>query len=265
MIAMGSPRSGDFGGGSILAYKYDDLSRQWNSYGTIVQGQEGEAVGYSVSLSDTGTAMAVGYPRAINLDGVANAGKAAVYIIAGSEWQLLGREIYGVSEDNHDGTSVAISLDGSVIVIGGRDRSEVNSATAEIIMESTGHCTVYKYESFADEWQFEHSIEGKAAGERLGSSVAISPDGSVVSCGGVGGVNEKSQTSGVVRMWNRMAMEESTIWPREEVSGSNADGSAFGNSASISGSGEHIIIGAPRWGSSNGASAGAVQLFSDSS
>jgi len=103
---------------------------------------------------------------------------------------------------------------------------------------------------------------GKDSEERLGSSVAISPDGNVVACGGVSGVSRDSKKSGVVRLWNRRMSQGSTIWPREE--GNDAEGAMFGTSVAISADGEHVIIGAPSWSGANGGSnsTGAIQIFS---
>jgi len=261
VIAMGSPKGGTYQGGSILAFKYNVISSGWDPYGSMVRGlSSGVAAGYSISLSGTGSTMVVGFPRAANLDGSSNAGKVAVYFMRGSEWQLVGQEIYGEAAGEIDGTSVAMSQDGSVLVIGGMGRSDVNASTGEVILKSTGHCRVFQFQF--SEWEFQYSIEGKAFEERLGSSVAVSPDGNIVACGGVNGVNGNSKKSGVVRLWNRVTLQESTIWPRER--GNDLDGATFGTSLAISADGEYVIVGAPTWiGTNGGASAGAIQIFRD--
>ena len=67
--------------------------------------------------------------------------------------------------------------------------------------------------------------------------------------------------SGVVRLWNRVTLQESTIWPGVEVA--DVEGATFGTSVAMSGDGEYVIVGAPTWGSGNGGgtSAGAIQMF----
>ena len=256
---MGSPKGGTYKGGSILAFKYNVISSGWDPYGSMVQGlSSGEAAGYSISLSGTGSTMVVGFPRAVSVDESSNAGKVAVYFMSGSEWQLMGQEIYGEAAGEIDGTSVAMSQYGSVLVIGGKGRSEVDATTGKVILKSTGHCRVYQFQS--SEWGFQYSIEGKASEERLGSSVAVSPDGNIVACGGVSGVNGNSKKSGVVRLWNRVTLQESTIWPRGEDD--DVEGATFGTSLAISANGEYVIVGAPTWsGADGGASAGAIQIF----
>jgi len=157
VIAMGSPKGGTEGGGSILTFRYNYVSSEWDPYGSMIQSLVGENAGYSISLSDTGSTLAVGLPKALNLDGESNAGKAAVYSMNGSDWELLGREVHGEAEGDVDGTSVAMSYDGSVAVIGGKGHSEVDASTGNVILQSTGHCRVYQFQS--SEWKFQHSMK----------------------------------------------------------------------------------------------------------
>ena len=254
VIAVCSPR-GNFGEGTVTTLKYNNISNQWDSYGTTIYG-----AGYSTSLSYTGSTIAVGFPRATNSDGLNDAGRTDLYSMNGSEWQLSGKEIYGESGGNLDGVSVAMSRDGNFVVIGGRDRSEVNSTTGETVLEFSGHCSVYQLQANGTGWELKGSIRGEVAGERLGTSVSISLDGSIVACGGIGGMNDNSQKSGVVRLWNRVEMEESTIWPQGQES--DLEGAAFGASVSMASDGEHLLAGAPTFGSSNEASSeGAIQIF----
>lgn len=256
---MGSPAGGDYRGGSIRAFKYNDLSSKWDPYGSLIQSPTaGEAAGFSISLSGNGSTMVVGFPKAANSEGIINAGRTAVYSMGDSGWQLLGDEVFGEAESFIDGTSVAMSQDGSVVVIGGKGRNEVNGTSGDVIFRSTGHCRIYQFQS--TQWEYQHSIVGKGNEERLGSSVAVSPDGNVVACGGVSGVKGNSK-SGVVRLWNRATSQESTIWPRGEVA--DLESSAFGTSLALSGDGEFIIVGAPNWSLVNGAGtpAGAIQIF----
>ena len=104
---------------------------------------------------------------------------------------------------------------------------------------------------------------GEAAEERLGSSVAVSPDGTMVGCGGPNGVNVNSGKSGVVRLRHRVTLQESTLWPR--AAGNDVGGASFGTSVAISADGEYVMVGAPTWsGIHDGASsAGAIQMFRD--
>ena len=277
VVAMGSPGTNG-GGGTIVTFRYKDgfdgaATYGWEQFGNTIEAPStGEAAGYSISLDLTGLKMVIGFPLAKNFAGSADAGKAAVYFMApgtaesfysGTEatsdgWTLLGEEIFGESEGVMDGSSVAISTDGSIVVIGGRGHSVVNNATGEE-MNSVGHCRVYQFGS--DGWILQHTITGQAPDERLGTSVSVSRDGNVVSCGGVSGANGDSNISGVVRMWDRQTLRESTIWPRAG-SGADTEGATFGESVALSGDGEYLLVGAPTWTTTiGGSAAGAIQMF----
>lgn len=252
LVAIGSPKGGASGGGSLITYRYNDGSDGntggWSSYGSTIEGLSGEASGYSVSLSNSGFLMTVGSPKASNPEGASNAGKTSVYVMSESQWVLLGQEIYGQLSEDIEGTSVALSDDGTLLVTGAKGRAE-NGAT------NAGICSIYEFKN--QQWELSKNLAGQE-GERLGSSVAISPDGSTVACGGVTAVLD-GMVSGVVRVWNRRTSKESRIWPR----GGDADEAAFGTSLSISSDG-FLVVGAPQWSGSSGESfAGAVQIFAE--
>jgi hypothetical protein len=263
VIAMGSPKGGTVGGGSIITYKYNDSSFTWDLHGRIESSTAGEDAGYSMYLSDDGSKMAVGVPRAANTFGPSttgkHAGKTAVYSMSGLGWQVLGQEVFGESQGDLDGESVAMSQDGSVVVIGGKGRSAVTT-TGEVYLKSTGHCRVFLFE--AGEWTFLHALVGSSPEEHLGAAVAVSSDGNTVACGGASGANVNSEKNGVVRLWNRVTLKESTIYPRE--AGNDMDPATFGMSLALSAHGECVTVGAPSWSGADGevSSPGAIQIFS---
>merc|ERR1712085_199294 len=119
----------------------------WDQYGSRGQSfttGDNWAAGYSISLSDK--TMVVGFPKAANMMGSINAGKVAVYSMSEQEWQVSGQEIYGEAQGDLDGDSVAISQDGSIIVVGGKGWSEKNATTGEVILKSAGYCRVFRQE-----------------------------------------------------------------------------------------------------------------------
>lgn len=247
---MGSPRGKD-GDGSVMTFKHD--GSEWKQLGDVVKGSSaGEEAGYSVSLNDTGSTMAIGCPKSRKAKG-----KVEVYVMNDSgNWVLTGQPLVGDAEDDLDGSSVAISQDGSIVVIGGRGHSESN-------MSSAGHCRIYQFSP--DQWGLQFTIVGKNADERLGSSVAVSRDGNVAACGGVSGVSGGDSASGVVRLWNRKTMKESTLWPRA-LFGSEAFGASFGESVALSADGANVVVGAPDWGATGEGGSGSdftgdVQVF----
>jgi hypothetical protein len=270
---MGCPGSNE-GGGTVVTFRYNDGldgdAYGWDQYGSVIKGlPTGEAAGYSISLDGTGLMMVVGFPMSTNSAGSSDAGKASVYVMVDAtsdsfysgteatpgEWKISGEEIYGALEGDMDGSSVAISMDGSTVVIGGRGHSVVNSTTGEI-MNSAGQCHIYQFASGI--WDLQQTIRGRTIDERLGTSVAVSRDGNVVTCGGVSGVTSDSIISGVVRLWDKRTSRESTILPR----GDDTEGVTFGESVAFSEDGEYLLVGAPTWTTvGGGAAAGAIQIF----
>jgi len=246
-IAVGSPKGGSEGGGSVLTYQYNGA--EWVSIGSEIAGTTTEAsVGYSVSLNSDGSILAVGNPKAKNRDGFMNAGKVATYALIDSEWQLEG-EVFGQSSEDVEGTSIALSPNGEFLVTGSKGRNGDDGA-----IESSGACQLYQNAS-GRRWRLRSTLMGQSEDEHLGSWVSISRDASVFACGGINGALQ-GNTTGVVRTWNRRTSTESAIWPRSE----NPELSAFGYSLSFSPIG--LAIGAPDFSGNGGSMAGVVEIFS---
>lgn len=83
-----------------------------------ITGENGNALGYSISLNDDGTAIAIGAPLDTN-----NAGKVFVYRYTGTTWQQQGNFISSFCEENlcdsgRAGYSVSLSSDGNTVGLG---------------------------------------------------------------------------------------------------------------------------------------------------
>jgi len=248
-VAVGAPRGGGSVGGAVSTYRFEDGSI-WAPYGTVLEGVSGEAFGYATSLSYDGNLLAVGAPKAMNPQGASNAGKASVYYLYGSEWlPLPGKELHGTSADGIAGSSIALSQDGSILVVGGKGRGN------DYGLKNVGHCQIYE---FGTDWELLHSMEGQTENERLGSSVAVSKNGNVVACGGEAAIYDGVGT-GIVRVWNRETSTSSVIWPR------NSDGGAlFGSTLSLREDGKILAVGAPERNSVTvGSKAGSVDVYED--
>ena len=135
----------------------------------------GDNSGYSVSISNDGSTIAIGSP---GYDGIRN-GQVHVFENIGGIWTQIGQEINGENEDDHFGSSVSLSGDGSILAIGAPD----NEDTPEI----AGHVRVF--ENISGVWtQIGDDIDGVAGtgGEvfppqvRFGAYVSISNDGSIL-------------------------------------------------------------------------------------
>ena len=253
IVAMGAPKGGN-GGGAVEAFKYglnSSLALVWLPHGSVVMGPAlDEAAGYSISLSHNGRIIAIGSPKASNPIGAPFSGKTSVYSFTGIGWMKVS-EIFGDAASDIDGTSVALSGDGKVLVVGGKGRDE-NS------LSNVGYCRIFEWKDTP--FGFSYSLIGEIAEERIGYFVAISPDGNVVSCGGVNGNLNGVANTGTVRVFNRGTLQESTIWPRGDTI-STWEASSFGSSIALSSDGRYLVVGAPAWSGSSGDLNGAVQVF----
>ena len=98
----------------------------------------------------------------------AYSGQVRIYRYNTGAWTQIGTDIDGEASGDQSGTAVSLSADGSSVAIGaiGNDGNGAQS----------GHVRVYR--NNADIWtQVGADIDGEAAGDRSGRSVALSSDG----------------------------------------------------------------------------------------
>ncbi|GAB4153709.1 MAG: hypothetical protein Tsb0033_00610 [Winogradskyella sp.] len=155
----------------------------------------------------------------------------------------IGQDINGEMEFDESGFSVALSDDGSIVAIGakGNDGNGNNS----------GHVRVF--ENISGVWtQIGQDIDGEAADDLFGSSVAISSDGTIVAIGAT-----SNDDNGHVRVFENI----SGVWTQI---GQDLDGEAsidfFGDEVALSSNGDILAVGA--FGNNgNGNNSGHVRVF----
>ena len=253
VVAMGSTKGGANEGGIVSTY----VAPNWQLLGSIIEAKTPrDVLGFSVALSGDGTMVAVGGVKAPSPDRVANAGRAEVFALNGTAWSSIF-EVYGDTRQGYDGSSVALSTDGNLFVVGGRGYT-IDGGSAPAL----GRCRIYER---TEDGQYEllHTILGENEREELGWSSSMSNDGSKVACGGKGGKMSDWGTTGVARVWDRVSLLQSEILPRGERF-SSVEGSGFGSSVSLSGDGSSLVAGAWEWNSGNVTSIGSVFSFSTS-
>ncbi len=124
MIVVGAPNSGINGKGSghVRIYLLDDNRINWKQIGGDIDGDmSGDRLGHSVSLAANGTIVVIGAPHA-HVNEKIRSGEVKVYQLdsAGSNWERLGKSIFGENDSDMFGWSVDISSDGNTIAIGSR-------------------------------------------------------------------------------------------------------------------------------------------------
>ena len=203
--------------GLVNVYKYDS---GWTKVGAdIVGGGASYKLGTSVSMKNTvasGPIVAIGIPGN-------DQGKVRVYEYdTGTAWALDGSEISGKTTGDAFGTSVSIPDDASRVVAGGPENTS-----------STGYIRIYEYSS-SDWSQMGSDINGAAVGDKFGTSVSFSGDGSRVAAGSPG--NGKGDV--------KVYVYENSVWTKlgETIIGTITN-DQFGHSVSLSTNGLRLGVG----------------------
>ncbi len=138
-----------------------------------VQGMLG-ASGHNLSLSSDGSILAIGAP--LNNSNGNDAGLVEVYKNTPTGW-VKTAHIEGENAEDKLGSSVSLSSDGSTLAIGAPFYDGISG-------DDSGYVLVYKYDASLDSWdKAGNNFEGKAAGDKLGHSVSLASDGSIIAIG----------------------------------------------------------------------------------
>ena len=209
---------------------FNNSSGSWNQIGNDIDGiVENDYTGTCVALSDDGTTVAV---SAIGHSGtgLTDNGCVRVYENQSNNWVKIGSDIEGSSTNDNFGTSVAISQDGSIVVIGATNYQSGNEGYAKIYKNNSGTWT-----------QIGDTIVGSGASDRLGNSVSISLDGSIIAIGIKNSTTANGTESGEVKIYQ----DVSGTWTQlgNSILGDDSNYN-FGYSVSLSGNGQLISVGA---------------------
>ena len=245
-VAIGANKNDGNGNDSGHVRVYTLTNNVWTQIGGDIDGEAaGDETGRSVAMSADGSRVAIG---AINNDGTgSNAGHVRVYTLTNNAWTQTGGDIDGEAAGDETGRSVAMSADGSRVAIGANKNSGNGTWS--------GHVRVYTLTNNA--WtQTGGDIDGEAAGDLSGYSVAMSADGSRVAIGAV-------QTGGTVNGSGHVRVYTLTnnAWTQTggDIDGENvSDQSGFSVAMSVDGS--RVAIGA-RYNAASGAYSGHVRLY----
>jgi hypothetical protein len=230
--------------GHVRVYKYKN--NNWTQIGSDIDGEDADdRSGISVSLSADGSALAIG---AIGNDSNGtNSGHVRVYKNISGVWTQIGSDIDGEATGDMSGYSISLSGDASTVAIGaiGNDSNGTDS----------GHVRIFKNRN--NIWsQIGSDIEGEKAGDKLGASVSISYNGTIVAIGAIG--NDSNGTdSGHVRVFQN----NNDTWTQigADIEGKTA-GDQFGYAVSLSNGGNILAIGATS-NNDNGVNSGQVRMY----
>ena len=247
-VAIGAPEKKgltNYNDGVVRVYDYN--GSQWTPVGGDIEGDTANYSGYSVAMSSDGSRIAIGEP----FDN-GNRGRARVYDYIGSQWTQVGLDIDGEGSIDKCGWSVAISSDGSRVAVGAIG----NDGTSGLTQDERGHVRVYEYNG--SQWnKIGQDIDGEAADDESGWSVALSSDGSRVVIGA-----PFNDGNGNLSGHTRVYEYSNSTWNKI---GQDIDGEAIadesGRSVAISSDGTRIAIGAPKNNGTNTGDVGHVRLY----
>lgn len=185
--------------------------------------------GWSIALSDDGDIAVISALR--DDSGASNAGAVYVYNRSGSTYTLDQQLISSViSGGDFFGRSVAISRDGTTIVVGASGVAP-SSAGAAYVFTNDGSPT----------WTEKQKIVGSdtAGGDNFGWDVAVSDDGTTII---VGAQSQGGTSAGAAYVFTG----DGNTWTQEQkITASDAGGSDFfGRSVAISDNGNAAVVGA---------------------
>ena len=238
--------------GQVSVFEYNTLSSTWMRLGQNITGDETyDYFGSSVALNEDGTVLASGAIGVAKNGAFAGSVRVFKYNATANSWKKIGNDIFGDTEYDWFGVSIALSLDGNTLAVGaggynGKDKD--------------GYIKVYQYWKDGNEWrQMGQSLIGEAAGDRFGISVDLSEDGYTLVGGGYGSDSDLHNETGHARVFKYDDSRRRWNMVGQAIEGENENDGA-GRAVAISGSGTRVAVASP-FHDPNGKQTGQVRVF----
>ncbi len=245
-VAIGAPdNEGAMGGNFGHVRIFENQAGDWTQIGDDIDGEAAEDnSGYSVSLSEDGSIVAIGAP--FNDGTHSGAGHVRIYQRQSGNWVQLGDDIDGEAMNDRFGNSVKLSADGTILAAGASHNNGI------------GHVRVF--ENLSGNWtQIGDDIDGDAVTDRFGFSVDLSANGNILAIGAPLNDGAGSET-GQVKIFQNLSGNWTQI--DNNIEG-EANGDRSGYAVSLSADGSIAAIGA-HLNDGNGSNAGHVRVVTNS-
>ncbi len=207
----------------------------WQQSGQDIVGTS-DSFGHIVALSQFGDRVAISSPS----DGTG--GRVDVFVRAttaeGKElWISMGPPILGTADGDLAGFGMALSSDGSTLVVGYPGKG------------TTGAVRVFRHSTESDAWlPLGEELFGLTAGSQFGYSVDTNFDGSIIVVGAPTHIDSsdpfQDTTPGMAQVFKYLEADNVYAPLGDIVLGEN-DGDLFGASVQMANSGEFMAVGAP--------------------
>ncbi len=185
--------------GAVYIFSYDGAVWSQTAYIQKSSPTANDRFGYSLSLNDEGTRLAVGANYESSDSDVENTGAAYIFDYDGSDWnQTTKLAPSNLGEGDKFATTLDLSGDGATLAVGvyfedssatGVDGDETNNDA-----EDSGAVYVFAYDG--SNWSQSAYIKASNAeeGDQFGSAVSLNQDGTTLA---VGAAYEASSTTGI--------------------------------------------------------------------
>ena len=252
--------------GSVQVFHYNQTTDRWIPLGQELKAdRETTYFGFIAAFSDDGHVLATG-GYGYNENGKARSGMIRVYEYNEESmiWMQRGQDFYGENASDEVGRSVSLSSDGRTLAFGAFKHGITNITT------ETGRVYVYQWDDNRNWKQIGSSIDGISSGDRLGRSVALSGDGSVLVAGAYWN-NDGGNRAGHVRVFQKNTdttttgnLTDEPSWEQVGPPIIGESGDWFGRTLDISKDGQTLTIGGPFNDGVNGEKeqSGKVEVYS---
>lgn len=223
---------------------FENVGGTWTQVGQDIDGERpGDFSGGDIHLSADGTILAVSASR--NDDNGNNAGHVRIFENIGGTWIQIGDDIDGEAAEDSSGSGLTLSSDGTIVAIGAPNNDSggfLNSGQVRV------------YENIGGSWtQIGQDFYGNNLNDRLGRSVSLSSDGTIVAAGAPDAMGE----TGLVKIFRNQG--GNWIQIGQDIVGEASDDNS-GASLSLSSDGTVVAIGAPG-NDGNGNRSGHVRIY----
>lgn len=245
ILAVGAPSNDANGIAAGAVRVYQNQNDDWIQLGTDIQGANAyDKLGYSVCLSSDGSRLAVAAP--FNNTGGFNSGMVQVHQLINENWQQIGNDIIGFTEEEESGFSISLSSDGNTLAIGAPKNNENGALSGQVkVFELTG-----------ENWQqIGSDLNGDSSGDQFGYSVSLSSNGFKLAIGAVGN-DGNGDSSGQTKVyeWN----SGNWIQVGDDISGESVND--FSGIVDLSDDGNILAVGATG-NDGNGSLSGHTRVF----